>query len=81
MKKHLAPIALLIGIFTALVLPMFLYATFLCFVPVGLGSLTVIIVVGAAYTESRLCRYVGWIAFVNMVLAIAIPSALIAFHN
>lgn len=83
MNRRATMTALVVGTITVTIPTLILYraVTFLCFVPLVLGSLTIILGVTTFRPASRLNRFVGSIAFLDLAIAVILPFGLIAYHD
>jgi hypothetical protein len=83
MNKVSGWVAVLIGILTATI-PTFMLmgaVTFLCFVPLVLGLLCVVLGVAALRTDRKFARHIGWIAVILMLVGVCLPGGLMIYHN
>jgi hypothetical protein len=83
MRRSSGVVALVIGVLTATIPTFLLFqaVTFLFVVPLALGLLCILLGVIALRTEGRFRPHAGWIAFVIMLIAVALPFEMIAYHD
>ena len=82
-NKNSPTIAVVIGVLTATIPTILLFraVTFLCFVPLVFGSISILLGLLAFRTDSQLRRHVGWITIGLMFVAVSLPFGIIAYHN
>jgi hypothetical protein len=76
-------VAVMIGVVTATIPTFLLYraVTFLCFIPLAIGTFSIILALCALGGDSKLSRHVIWLTLALLLVAVSVPYGLIGYYN